>query len=233
MNQSIVFVAMLFIPQITLAQQTFEGFYTQIGIGHQNSKATGSNSTSVFSDNTTIFPLEVSSGAISGLTQNIGLGYTKKINNKFYLGVGADFNPFKSQSANFEFFNQTLGRVNNSYKKTDTFNLFITPSFSFNAHNLAYFKLGYSSTKLQLKAGGNSISPGQIDNISLNGYVIGLGYKQFLEQNIYAFTEANFNSYKPAHTISNGTNSSNVTNTTTGKTSMKSHSLIIGIGYKF
>lgn len=234
MNRSIVFIAIFFLPQITLAQQTFEGFYTQIGIGHQNSKATGNNITSVFSDNPTIsFPLEVSSDAITGLTQNIGLGYTRKINNEFHLGIGADFNPYKSQSANFKFYNQILGEVNNSYKKTDIFNFFITPSFSFSANELVYFKLGYSSTILKLKSGSNSISPGQIDNFRLNGYIAGVGYKKFFEQNIYAFTEANYNNYKPALTISNGTNSSNVTNTTTGKTSMKSHSLIVGIGYKF
>lgn len=234
MKKLIVAIGIGTFSSLLSAQQAFDGFYTQIGIGYESAKATSSNSQQVFAnDPTNIMPITATIGTINTFTQNIGIGYTAKLTDKFFLGIGADYNPLESQSANYALYNASSGgTANNSYLKTNTYNIFLSPGYAFSPSSLGYVKVGYSSTQLKLTAGSDSVAPGQVDRVNLNGYVLGAGYKQFIMRNLYAFTEANYTSYSSTNSTSVSPYSG-TTSTTTGKIGLNSYNLLVGLGYKF
>jgi hypothetical protein len=217
----------------SIAQSAFEGFYGQIGVGYESAKATSSNAQQVFADNpSTVYPLTGTVSTINTFTQNIGFGYTAKLTDKFLLGIGADYNPFDSNSAPYRSYNPDLGTTNNSYKKANTYNIFLIPSYAFSSESLGYVKAGYSATQLKVTYGPDSVAPGKVDKYNLNGYVLGADYKQFFMKNIYGFAEANYMSYSSINATSVAP-SGNTTTTNTAKLGLSSYNFLVGIGYKF
>jgi outer membrane immunogenic protein len=234
MKHPILAFGLFFTSLSAVAQSGFDGFYAQIGIGYESAKATSSNSQQVLADNpSNIMPITSTIGTINTFTQNIGIGYTAKLTDKFFLGIGADYNPLESQSANFALDNiSSGGSSNSSYLKTNTYNIFLSPGYAFSTSSLGYVKIGYSSTQLKLTAGSDSIAPGQVDRFNLNGYVLGAGYKQFIMKNLYAFTEANYTSYSSTNTTSISPYGGTIS-TMSGKVGLNSYNLLVGLGYKF
>ena len=86
------------------AQSAFEGAYGQVGIGYQSTSPSAS-STLTFDTN-------------SSFSSTIGAGYNFAIDRSFLLGIGADYSPIESQSANYR------SSPNGTYKTKNTYNFF-------------------------------------------------------------------------------------------------------------
>jgi opacity protein-like surface antigen len=234
MKKLILFLLVSVISTASVAQKSFEGFYGQFGLGYESTSSSASNVSEIFSSNPSVsYPLQPTISNINSFTQNIGIGYTAKITDQFLLGLGGDLNPISSSSGNFQLFNPNLGpAVQNSYKRTNSYNIFITPSYLLSNEGLIYAKVGYSGSQIEITAGSGTLSPGQVDKYNLSGYVLGAGYKQFIMGNVYGFIEGNYNKYQST-SISSASSNGSSSNSTSGNLNVSSYNFLVGIGYKF
>jgi hypothetical protein len=223
----LIAVASTLAANSAIAQSVFEGAYVQLGIGFdQNSISSSPLTYGQLAQN---FDMPSSSGgSFSGV---VGLGYNFKINNDFLFGVGADYgfvpsSGFNSSTSSTEF-TGTQTKISNRY------NIFLAPGYVIDKNKLTYLKVGYSSqtvrvTDLTTEWGtqGETLASGNV-----NGYILGLGYKQMVGKGFYGFGEANYYSYSGASfggvTLSDGTSISGYSPKT------NAYQFLIGVGYKF
>jgi hypothetical protein len=239
------------------AQSAFEGFYGQIGTGYESNTATGLNSPITFG----VQGVSVNFGNTSASNQTFGgmplvagIGYNFSVAPKWLLGIGFDYSFLSQESSSFgysgnidDIANATLNGA--KIKASNRMNIFITPGYEIDKDKLIYLKAGYSSVKVDATAPTSITRNGGTDSITnalggnfsnssktLNGYVVGLGYKQIINKGLYAFGEANYMSYSKANFTStlngveNGVPYSISTNSNSG---LNSYQLLVGVGYRF
>lgn len=213
------------------AQSAFEGFYGQI--------ATGYETNSIQSNQTTFTTVPASGGVVynnpsinfSNAPLIAGLGYTFSLTNQYTLGIGADYSFITGKSGNFS--STSAGEDPNIgyYKTSNRFNIFLTPGYVISKDQLAYLKAGYSSQKVQSFDASNNSSTG---SATVNGYILGLGYKQIISGGFYGFGEANYMSYGKATISSSGAcNEGCSTYTGSTPTSSSAYNFLVGVGYRF
>lgn len=221
----LVTVAATVMAGTAMAQPAFVGAYGQIGIGYET--VSPSLSTSLSSGGVSI-PAKISTGSSNSFAGTITAGYNFAINKNFLLGVGAEYSPIAGSSQNA---NLTLAGVNTNtsvgtYRKQNSYNLFVSPGVVVGNDGLAYAKIGYTGATMREES-----SDGPSSN-NVNGYSLGLGYKQIIKGGLYGFGEVNYASYGKQTNTQTGaiggrpasasiTSSSNVFN------------VLVGIGYKF
>jgi hypothetical protein len=182
-----------------MAQSAFEGAYGQLGIGYQSSKPKTNSSEESYSSTT-------------GFASVIAAGYNFQVTKDFLLGIGAEYSFLPTSQANLT---DTDGGVTltEKYKNQNTYNIFLSPGIVISKDSLAYAKVGYTGTSYKNE------SEGITDN--LQGYSLGLGYKQIISGGLYGFAEGNYFSYN------------NKTTACGNKLSGNSMNLLVGVGYKF
>ena len=217
-----------FSPSI-FAQSAFQGFYGQIGVGYENNSPSTSSYTYHFPDATSrsVSTSDSSKGSFSGA---IGLGYGLSISNNFLLSLGVDYSPLKANTG------KTTDEVgfNYNYQIANRTNIFLAPGYVIDKDKLAYFKAGYSQQTMKVQNyldydGAAYSNGGSNPSNTLRGYVLGLGYKQLLSQNIYMFGEGNYYSYGNQSYTSLYANG--FTDTFNAKAT--AYQFLVGVGYKF
>lgn len=199
MKKLLVAVAVAGLVGTANAQSAFEGAYGQIGVGYQSTKMKWDPSDGASINSST------------GFASTIGVGYNFQIDKSFLLGLGAEYSPIASSQANVTFSDGT-----DKYKNQNTYNIFLSPSYVISKDSLAYAKVGYTGTTIKY-----SPFDGGSTNYNLNGYSLGLGYKQVIDGGLYGFAETNYLSYNNK-TVEGGS-----------KISANSMNFLVGIGYKF
>lgn len=229
----------------SIAQSAFEGGYGQLASGYENNtysnlSGTGSNTSQAIPDS-----WSTSNQSSSGAPLIIGLGYNFSVSPKWLLGIGADYSAISQQTSSFSSYSPT-GGVNSvpatingfQLQTSNRVNVFVAPGYVIDKDKLVYFKAGYSSASMKetyantiTKSTGTtaltawSTSP----SATVNGYVLGLGYKQMIANGFYGFAEANYMSYgKPSFSSVNG-----LTYTLSNSPSLSTYQALVGIGYKF
>jgi len=213
-----------------MAQSAFQGFYGQLGVGYENNTF-GSNALTSGSLNNAAAPSQTASG-VSGA---IGLGYNYSLAPRLLLGLGVDYNPISRKS------NQTAiangASTNSTMQASNRFSVFVTPGYEIDKDKLAYLKAGYTQEQVQVTVPvqGTSAFTSQVQsNANAGGYVLGLGYKQLVDKNIYVFGEANYNTYSAVTVSGSGVNASGGgTGTAAIKTTPSAYQFLVGAGYKF
>ena len=99
-----------------------------------------------------------------------------------------------------------------------------------NKESLAYLKLGYSSESLQRNDSNSSTNVSS----ALNGYILGVGYKQIITGGLYGFGELNYMGYRQS-TMTNSSKSllNGQPATDSISPSANAYNLLVGLGYKF
>lgn len=235
---------LLYGPSASFAQSDFEGFYGQVSTGYEKDSFNSNNQTFWYS--------EVGGGTGTGHAPNqqstvaplvLGVGYNKALSDSFLLGLGIDYSALSQSVGNFS---QTI-TVNNSdgsatldlkdmsYKVSNRVNLFVSPSYAFTSTSLAYLKAGYSIEKLQFSQGSNeeTLPSGFSSGTTINGYIVGLGYKQMIYEGIYAFTEGNYMSYNSKSVTGTGVGGLQEKVHMTSTPTITTYNFLVGIGYKF
>ena len=133
----LVTVAATVMAGTAMAQPAFVGAYGQIGIGYET--VSPSLSTSLSSGGVSI-PAKISTGSSNSFAGTITAGYNFAINKNFLLGVGAEYSPIAGSSQNA---NLTLAGVNTNtsvgtYRKQNSYNLFVSPGVVVGNDGLAY-----------------------------------------------------------------------------------------------
>jgi len=212
------------------AQSKFEGFYGQVGVGFSSvtPSLSGVSLTPPPGNSPSSYGLGSSIDSTSSFAGAIGFGYTFAVAPKFTIGLGADYLPFNGQSGNFTTTNSSLSpsSMPSTFKQEQTMNLYIAPGLEISPESMLYAKLGYSASNFTYGNGGSQ---------NLNGYLVGLGYKQIIEGGFYGFVEANYTSYGEANVGANGPWNSGVRGTyaINGKLSANTFTGLVGVGYKF
>jgi len=209
--------------------KSFEGAYGQVGIGYEMvSPSLSFSNLNVTGTGAAVgsYPYSSSISNSNSFTGAVGLGYNFSVTKDFLLGIGAEYNPIEGQSANYSGNNATLGAVNGSWKKENSYNIFLSPATPIGKDGLLYGKAGFTGASVKSSVDGTS------STANLTGYSLGAGYKQFISGGLYGFGEVNYASY------GNNTNTANTAVTTyrlsqSSTFSANSFNVLLGVGYKF
>ena len=214
-----------------VAQSAFEGFYGQVSTGFEhnvveNATATGQDFGGVANVSNTVSPSANSAPLV------LGLGYTFQVKDKFMLGLGVDYSALTQTTSTAGFFYPGTGSTDvydYNFTVSNRFSLFVTPGYAIDRDKLAYVKLGYTNQRLKYSQTNCCSVPSNTDNV--NGYVLGLGYKQIITQGLYAFVEANYYAYEKSSLSS--TYADGPGGTVSGSPSSNAYNFLVGVGYKF
>lgn len=234
-----------------MAQSAFQGFYGQLSTGYENNTASGLSSPLITSDGVqteTFVNFSASNQSFGGVPLIAGIGYNFSLSPKWLIGIGVDYSfltqesssySYKASGARFDGLNANGAKI----KASNRLNIFITPSYAISEDKLVYFKAGYSSIQVDHTAPSSLSIPGESASLAglgltsnqsktLNGYVLGLGYKQIIKGGFYAFAEANYMNYG-SQNFGYSRTFQNVTLKTSTSSSLDSYQVLVGVGYKF
>ena len=220
----LVAAAAVVISSGAMAQSAFEGFYGQLGVGYENNSF--ASKTAYDSTNNTGNPASAPSQSAGKFSGVIGLGYNFSVAPNLVLGVGVDYEPLEMKSGQNALTNNKSTGINTTTQAANRYNIFVTPGYQFGAAKLGYIKLGYSSEQLKAQIPSSAATSNQSFSGTSNatGYIVGLGYKQLIDKNIYVFGEANYMTYS---------NTAISTGSTTVNTTPSAYQALVGVGYKF
>ena len=202
------------------AQSAFNGFYGQVSTGYEsNQLGSLSGSATEVPNNKSDIIRTAPSQTFGGAPLVLGLGYYWQANDKWLIGLGADYSALSMTSSTFPVSmtnapgnttvvpGSTVTANGASAQISNRFNIFITPGYAIDKDKLVYVKAGYSQVTTQFNrnssvtrvgANGTSVTtPATGGNPSSNqgGYLVGLGYKQIITGGLYGFVEGNYMSY--------------------------------------
>jgi len=244
------------------AQSSFAGFYGQVSTGYESNQlgsfsATG---TSTLANSNTIG--SAPSQTFGGAPLVLGAGYYWQANDKWLIGVGADYSALSqtSSTSTRESVDAPGSTVHApgtrvfsngaSMQLSNRFNLFVTPAYAIDKDKLVYLKAGYSQVTAQANeptsltitaANGSSATgaiPGRSNSSNQGGYLIGLGYKQIITSGLYGFVEGNYMSYS-APSVSYSINPVGLPGGAGARTisasfaSLNTYQVLAGLGYAF
>ena len=218
-----------------MAQSTFTGFYGQVSTGYEHN--TIESMSLVGTDNGGMPNTSISNTLSSNnMPLVLGLGYTFKLHDRFVLGVGIDYSAL-SQATDVAGFSYPSTGSPTAYDYhvtvSNRFNVFLSPGYAIDDTKLAYLKLGYSTQQLQYTQNNCCSAPS--NKTSVNGYLLGVGYKQMIAtgpyDGLYGFVEANYQSYSKADLTSTYTDGPG--GTVTANPASHAYNLLVGIGYRF
>lgn len=213
------------------AQSASEGFYGQISTGYERSSV-GSGRPTISGSSYTYTGSATGTASASFAPIVVGLGYNWGLDNGWTLGLGGDYSTMSQDtgSKTSDFGSQgSIGVVGSFfYRVSKRYNIALTPGFNFgDANQLAYLKVGYSNETIQARVSNGA---DQSNSSSAGGYVLGLGYKQFVSGNMYWLAEAGLYGYsKPSLSSVAGTGPRFNWNVGTPS----ALNLLVGIGYQF
>jgi len=194
------------------AQSAFEGFYGQVGVGYESVDLGISNDV-VSSGEAYTF----SSSNANSFTGSVGIGAYFPVTKTFLLGAGAEYSPFAGSSTNAIFNIPTVSYTSTtSWKKKNSYNIFLSPAIAVDKDKLAYAKVGFTGMSTH-----HATANGTQSNDDYTGYSLGLGYKQMVSRSIYAFGEVNYSTYGSKEDDFSLTNKPSTMNA------------LVGVGYKF
>jgi outer membrane immunogenic protein len=214
----------------SFAQSQFVGAYGQISTGYENN--TVSSATLTGKDyggkpNT--------SNSVSTTTGSaplvLGLGYVFSVKDAFTLGVGADYSALTQETSSSSYYYRgvSTGVYNYKFTISNRFNIFVTPGYAIDQDKLAYAKLGYSSQNVQYSQTNCCSSPS--NKAQASGYVLGVGYKQFISSGLYGFAEANYYTYGSPSLSSTYTDGPG--GTVSSNPNVSAYNFLLGLGYRF
>lgn len=230
-------------------KSAFEGFYGQIATGYENNSVSNLNASLADTTSGITDSYNASNQSFGGAPLVIGLGYNFSVAPKWLLGIGVDYSALNQKSSSFgnsgvSSSGNTIGLNGATIEMSNRVNVFITPGYEIDKDKLAYFKAGYSMVSGKFSSpnsftcspdcnSDNTSSSGSLPSTSqsknLNGYVLGLGYKQMIASGLYGFAEFNYMSYaKQTYT-----GSVDSTSNFSASPSVSSYQALVGVGYKF
>lgn len=212
------------------AQSKFEGAYGQLGVGFTSTMPTlgGATLTPPAGNSPSSYGLGTSIDSTNSFAGSVGLGYTFSVAPKFTVGLGVDYLPIAGQSGNYSLTNSSLSpsTLSGTYKQKQTYNIYVAPGLEITPDSMLYAKLGYSGSQFTYGDGGSQ---------NLNGFLVGLGYKQIISGGLYGFAEANYTSYGEKNVGSTGAWNSGVRGTYALNANLSANTFtgLVGVGYKF
>lgn len=219
-----------FLSFSAFAQSQFVGAYGQISTGYESNtvssaQLTGTDYGSAPNKTNTLKTTSASAPLV------LGLGYTFNLKNNFTMGIGVDYSALtqNTQPAGFYYFGDSRNTYDYKFSISNRFNAFIAPGYVIDKDKLIYAKLGYSMQSVQYSQTNCCSSPS--NKAQVNGYVVGLGYKQFMTKALYGFAEVNYYAYGRPNLLS--TYSGAPGGTVSSNPNVSAYNFLFGLGYRF
>jgi outer membrane immunogenic protein len=213
-----------------VAQSQFVGAYGQLSTGYENNtvssaQLTGTDYGSAPNKTNTLTTTSTSAPLV------LGLGYTFNLKNNFTLGLGVDYSALTqdTQSAGFYYFGDSRNTYDYKFSISNRFNAFIAPGYAIAQDKLFYAKLGYSTQSVQYSQTNCCSSPS--NKAQVNGYLLGLGYKQFITKALYGFAEANYYAFGRPNLSSSYSDGPG--GTVSSNPNVNAYNFLFGLGYRF
>jgi hypothetical protein len=230
-NKLIAMSVMSLFAGSAMAQSAFAGFYGQVSTGYESNSLgslSGSSNATPYANSDTV--TTGSSQTFGGAPLVLGIGYYWQANDKWLIGIGADYSALSQTSSSIPInrsnaagstsipAGETLTNNGTSLQLSNRFNLFLTPGYAIDKDKLVYLKAGYSQvtdtynrTGYLTRTTANGVSTtsptvGGSQSTNKGGYLIGLGYKQIITSGMYGFIEGNYMSYSAPSYSFNGVN---------------------------
>jgi len=155
-----------------------------------------------------------SSSVIKAIPLVLGLGYSLSLNNSKVIGLSYERNLVDTNSASLSTTSSLGASTGSSLAYTNQQRFSVTGGYLLSNFSMVYAKLGYASlttTKAE-------------NNFDLSGYVLGAGYKSFLNNYQYVFAEYN-HTRMPKTGLSDGSITFNAQSV--------GHEFLFGVGLQF
>ena len=195
----------------------FEGFFADFATGYRNPSSSMNSNLTL---NGAVIPSAISSSGISHAVAVLTTGFNFNIAQSYFLGIGVNISPANglAQQLQIQALNQAV--TVSGIKPLYNYGFFLSPGFQ-TEDGLFYLKAGKQTQVVNSNTGSN-----------FNGYLLGLGYKQFIFDSIYLFGEANHSFYESQTTSRTIIASGQAINASI-TTSPQSTRLLLGLGYQF
>jgi hypothetical protein len=183
----------------------FIGGNVQIATGYQLNTPTLDN----YSNSQT-----TSNSNINAIPLVLGLGYSLSLNHSTVMGLSYEKNLVDTNSASLSTTSSLGASTGSSLAYTNQQRFSVTGGYLLSNFSMVYAKLGYASlttTKAE-------------NNFDLSGYVLGAGYKSFLNNYQYVFAEYN-HTRMPKTGLSDGSITFNAQSV--------GHEFLFGVGLQF
>ena len=213
-----VATSLLLSSQVFAQSKNFEGFAVEFSTGSQKNSL--SNGPVLTTATNAAVGATVANGSKRTTPAIIGLSYGFKMADKIVTTVGLDYNLTSSSIPA-----ACVGcapAITVTEKVSGRYNLYVAPGYQLSSSSLAYVKLGYGQNSMSVTTTANDVVRG---GPSKNGWLAGIGYKQFLTDQVYGFAE-----YSQTQN-SSGRFTADTEYWNSGN--LKSESFLVGVGYKF
>lgn len=234
----LVVAAATVVASSAMAQSAFEGFYGQVGTGYESNSISslGGPYTYTYAGGSGSGNSTTANQTASGAPLVLGLGYTFAVSGPWLVGLGADYSALSQKTGSFTSTNSGGSTTGNQIEISNRYNIYVTPSYAIDKDKLVYLKGGYSSEQSKFTSPAQASGDYAVSSTkNLNGYILGLGYKQMITSGLYGFAEGNYMSYsKNASTLTiNGYSTGSYTTSASTNSSNSAYTLLVGVGYKF
>jgi outer membrane immunogenic protein len=202
----------------------FTGFFGQVGLGYESSNAWVSEE--VFNVGGSDYGVSSSVQRSNGFNLPISVGYSTDLNSTYSLAFGLDYNPNKrtfNVNSSIPDLAYTFDPSTATVK--DRYAVYLAPAYSLSRESQVYAKVGYSRGKFVLNDGTG-------DHTNLSGQVLGLGYKSFINNNLYFYVEGDYTKIKQS-SISGSQDVGGSTATYSYHVQGNTLNTMVGLGYKF
>ena len=224
----LVAAGVMSLSAVASAQSAFDGAYGQVGIGYQSINPSSSNAVEKTGGNT--YNGNTPSANSSNFTGTVTIGYTAPISGQFLLGIGAEYSPITGSTTNTTTNYSGGGSGTGTYQVQNSYNIFLAPAIAIDKDKLAYAKVGYSGASIKTQSTTTGDTAGS-NTTNLNGFSLGLGYKQIINGGLYGFVEGNYFNY--GNKTVNSSGNIGGAYTLNYNISANAYNLLAGIGYKF
>ena len=215
----------------------WEGFYGQVGVGYGTITPNIPGGTAVAPAGVLApvsVPLTTGASDVNNLNTavaNIAAGYNFAIDSNWVVGLGVSYDPGASSGATgtLTLYSPTGAAVPRSqqtasYQFKNVYSVTVNPGYAIDKDKLAYLMLGYTGSTV-----GLSTPNVPYNTVNLNGYTVGVGYKQMFTESLYMLGELKYASYgqKTANATAYGAVP------VAQPVSANGAEFLVGVGYRF
>lgn len=215
-------------------KSAFEGFYGQVATGYENNQASSLGATSTEAGQPTD-NWNASNQSFGGVPLVIGAGYNFSVAPKWVVGLGVDYSAISQKSSAYSYTQGGVTLQGSTLEASNRYNVFVAPGYEIDKDKLVYLKAGYSGVTVKSNSpnswsymGATGTTPSVSQSKNLSGYLVGLGYKQFITGGLYGLAEFNYMSYSKSSFSSTQDGV-----TTSSNPGLTAYQVLVGVGYKF
>ena len=220
-------------PQNIKLSDNFSGFAFEVFAGTQNTKSESDKSihqSGVLQSRFNMLSTDDTDGVYG-----FGLSYNFPINDRFLIGLGFDYYLDDIEMGTSNLVDVIASETGNwnTYELEDVYSIYLKPQYAISEDKLTYIKIAYVASDISMT--NQDIEFVSISDEDMNGFSVGIGYKQLFSKSFYAFAEANYIKFEDESLSGNfiDMDNANAPYTIDHDIDADAFNFKVGIGYQF